>query len=185
MGMVRKGFGNVPLKDLTMERKRLEEFEKSLCEDFGWINLVFFYGFFLKIIFGSPLHFMGIRGIYTRVRMECEESGFFKTELAGNLDSWLGWVAISNRGVIEQPVCTFCPVVLQLACLACVQLLATCKPWATREIQSRVLISLHNLEHFFTLSHTLPLHDSHLNTGLLIAKIQANLARNKANKMVD
>ena len=36
-----------------------------------------------------------------------------------------------------------------------------------------------------TLSHTLPLHDSHLNTGFLIAKIQANLARNKANKMVD
>ena len=31
----------------------------------------------------------------------------------------------------------------------------------------------------------LPLHDSHLNTGLLIAKIQANLTRNKANKMVD
>ena len=44
---------------------------------------------------------------------------------------------------------------------------------------------LHNLEHFFTLSHTLPLHDSHLNTGLLLAKIQENLARNKANKMVD
>ena len=44
---------------------------------------------------------------------------------------------------------------------------------------------LHNLEHFFTLSHTLPLHDSHLNTGLLIAKIQANLTWNKANKMVE
>ena len=44
---------------------------------------------------------------------------------------------------------------------------------------------MHNLEQFFTLSHTLPLHESHLNTGLLIAKIQANLARNKANKMVD
>ena len=72
-----------------------------------------------------------------------------------------------------------------LACLACVHLLAACKPRATREIQSRVLVSLHNLEHFFTLSHTLPLHDSHLNTGLLIAKIQANLAQNKANKMVD
>ena len=72
-----------------------------------------------------------------------------------------------------------------LACLARVQLLAACKPRATREIQSRVLTSLHNLEHFFTLSHTLPLHDSHINTGLLIAKIQANLARNKANKMVD
>ena len=35
MGMVRKGFGNVPLKDLTMERKRVEEFEESLCGDCG------------------------------------------------------------------------------------------------------------------------------------------------------
>ena len=51
--------------------------------------------------------------------------------------------------------------------------------------QPRVSASLHNLEYFFTLSHSLPLHDSHLNTGLLIAKIQANLTWNKANKMVD
>ena len=35
MGMVRKDFGNVPLKVLTIERKRVEEFEKSLCEDCG------------------------------------------------------------------------------------------------------------------------------------------------------
>ena len=27
MGMVRQGFGNVPLNDVTMERKRVEEFE--------------------------------------------------------------------------------------------------------------------------------------------------------------
>ena len=52
-------------------------------------------------------------------------------------------------------------------------------------VQPRVSASLHNLEHFFTLSHSLPLHDSHLNTRLLIAKIQENLAQNKANKMVD
>ena len=51
--------------------------------------------------------------------------------------------------------------------------------------QLHVSTYLHNLVHFFTLSHSLPLYDSHLNTGLLIAKIQANLARNKANKMVD
>ena len=77
-------------------------------------------------------------------------------------------------------------VTLQLlSCLAHVQPLAACKPRATHEIQSRVPASLHNLEHFFTLSHTLLLHDSHLNTRLLIAKIQSNLARNKANKMVD
>ena len=72
-----------------------------------------------------------------------------------------------------------------LTCLARVQLLATCKPRATCEIQLRVPVSLHNLEHFFTLCHILPLHDFHQNTRLLIAKIQANLARNKANKMVD
>ena len=30
MGMVTKGFANVPLKDLIMEMKRVEEFEKSL-----------------------------------------------------------------------------------------------------------------------------------------------------------
>ena len=41
MGMVKKGFGNVPLKNLTIERKRVEEFEESLCEDCGWINLIF------------------------------------------------------------------------------------------------------------------------------------------------
>ena len=52
-------------------------------------------------------------------------------------------------------------------------------------VQLQVFASLHNLEHFFTLSHSLPLHDSHLNTRLLIAKIQANLAWSKANKMID
>ena len=82
----------------------------------------------------------------------------------------------------------FCPVVLQLAwlfsSLACsvrVHLLAACKPQASREIQPRVSASLHILEHFFTLSYTLPLHDSHLNTGFLSAELQANFSRNKAN----
>ena len=35
MGKVRKDFGNVPLKNLTMERKSVEEFEESLYEDCG------------------------------------------------------------------------------------------------------------------------------------------------------
>ena len=30
MDMMRKGFGNEPLEDLTMERKKVEEFEESL-----------------------------------------------------------------------------------------------------------------------------------------------------------
>ena len=41
VGMVRKGFGNEPLKDVTIERMRVEEFEESLYEDYGGVNLVF------------------------------------------------------------------------------------------------------------------------------------------------
>ena len=35
VSMVRKGFGNEPLKDVTMERIRVKEFEESLFEDCG------------------------------------------------------------------------------------------------------------------------------------------------------
>ena len=44
----------------------------------------------------------------------------------------------------------------------------------------RLPLNAHNLS-FFTLSHTQLLHYSHLNTGFLYTKLQANLARNKAN----
>ena len=40
----------------------------------------------------------------------------------------------------------------------------------TREIQPRVSVFLHTLEHFNTLSHSLPLQQSHINTGLLMLK---------------
>ena len=35
VGLVKKGFGNEPLKDVTMERVKVEEFEESLCKDYG------------------------------------------------------------------------------------------------------------------------------------------------------
>ena len=35
VGMVRKDFGNEPLKDVTIKRVRVEEFEELLCEDCG------------------------------------------------------------------------------------------------------------------------------------------------------
>ena len=71
---------------------------------------------------------------------------------------------------------------VQLPCMLC-----TCgtfgglKPRVTREIQPRVPASLHSLERFFTLSHTLPLHDFYLNTRFLSVVLQANMSRNKAN----
>ena len=35
MGMVRRGLGNEPLKDVTMVMMSVKEFEESLCEDCG------------------------------------------------------------------------------------------------------------------------------------------------------
>ena len=93
---------NVPLKDVTMERVRVEEFEESLCKNCVWVNLVFLWGFSLKILSGSSLHFMGIRGIYTSVRMECEESVFqnragwqlgLTTWLSREFKPWANWMA--------------------------------------------------------------------------------------------
>ena len=78
MSMVRKVLTNEPLKDVTMEKVRVEEFGESICKDCGWVNLVFVWSFSLKILSGSSLHFVGIRGIYTGVCLECEESIFPK-----------------------------------------------------------------------------------------------------------
>ena len=72
-----------------------------------------------------------------------------------------------------------------LACLVREQFLVACSRKSPTRSSCESLFFLHALEHFFTISHSLPLQESHLNTGLLIAEIQVNLARNKANKMVD
>ena len=56
-------------------------------------------------------------------------------------------------------------------------ILASCQSQVTSEKPPNA----HTHLNFFTLSHTQSLHNSHLNTGYLIAEIQANLARNKVN----
>ena len=87
---------------------------------------------------------------------------------------------LANLGLLS--CSTTAGMTLQLPCMLHMCAVVGDLPVAS---QPRVSASLHNLEHFFTLSHLLPLHDSHLNIGLLIAKIQENLTQNKANKMVD
>ena len=111
---------------------------------------------------------------------------------SGDLASWLDWVASSSRKLTAWPAWDFCPIVQQLAWrFKFWHAWHVCTFWRfashepPREIQSRAPATLHNLEHLFTLSHILLLHESHLNTRLLIAKIQTNLVQNKANKMVD
>ena len=44
----------------------------------GDTSILFFSRVSLSKFSGSSLSFVGIRGIYTGVRMECEESGFSK-----------------------------------------------------------------------------------------------------------
>ena len=158
-----------------------------------WMSQSYFsLGFLSQYSLWKLSIFYGYKGYLYLCVFGMRRVSFFKIELAGNLASWLDWAVSSSCELTKWLVWTFCPVVLQLAwhfnfsaCLARVQLLAACKPRATSEVQSRVPTTLHKLENFFTLSHTLPLLDFHLNTRLLNAKIQANLARNKGNKMVD
>ena len=158
-----------------------------------WMSqFCFSLGFLSKNSIWKLSTFCGYKGYLYWSEKGMQRVSFSITEWTGNLVSRLDWVASPSRELTEWPDWTFCPVVLQLAwrfsfsaCFTRVHLLAAYKPRATCEIQPRVPVSLHSFEYFFTLSHTLPLHDSHLNIGLLIAKLQANLARNKANKMVD
>ena len=131
---------------------------------------------------------MGIR-VFILVWEWNAKSQFFKTELAGDLASRLDWVTSSSCELTEWPVWTFFPVLLQLAwwfsfsaCFTRMHPLAACQSQATCEIQSWVPASLHSLEHIFTLFHTLPLHDSHLNTGFLSTELQANWHRIKTTK---
>ena len=70
-----------------MERKRVEKFEESLCEDCGRINLVFLQGFSLKILSGSSLSIVGNRGIYTRVERNVKSQVFYKTGVARGLQA--------------------------------------------------------------------------------------------------
>jgi len=112
---------------------------------------------------------------------------FFKTGLARGLASRLDWVARSSREITVWPVVLFCPVVLQLADCSPSSMLGTWGCFWRLEAASHprdpaaTLCFLAHSWANFTLSHSLPLHQTHLNTGLLNAELQANLARNKAN----
>ena len=69
--MVRKCFGNEPLKDVTIEDL------KSLYVKIVDESILFFSRVSLSIFFLEALYISwGIRGIYTRVRVECEELVF-------------------------------------------------------------------------------------------------------------
>lgn len=115
MDMVRKCFGKKLLKDLTKERKRVEEFEESLMWRLGMNQSCFFLGFLFQNSLWKLSFFHGYKGYLYLSDNGMWRVKFFKTGLARGLASRLDWVARSSREITERPVVLFCPVVLQLA----------------------------------------------------------------------
>ena len=97
---------------------------------------------------------------------------------------WLSLVTRMSRKLTAWLDCVFlsysAPVIVTLQFLAC---FTHVPPWrlASHKIRSQDSFDLYTSWVFFTFFHSQPLHDSHLNIGYLIAKIQANLIWNKAN----
>ena len=153
----------------------------------SWFSL----GFLSQNIFWKLSFICGYKGYLYWGERRMWNFRIHKTRVARGLISRLDWVARSSREITVWPVVLFCRVVLQLAWLftfwhawyvCCVwRLEAASHP---REQAASLCFLAHSWA-INTLSHSLPLQQTHLNTGLLNAEIQANLVRNKANKMID
>ena len=134
---------------------------------------------FSRVSFWKLSTFHGYKDIYSSVCEECERSFFYKTGHSGawprdSSQPWDNWLA---RLLFLS--CS-APAVITLQLSACFKRVAF---WWIASRQDPVLrnFQMHTFLNFFTLSHTQLLHYSHLNIGYLIAKLQANLAWNKAN----
>ena len=138
--------------------------------------------FSLKIPFGSSLHFVSIR-IFIVGYVRNVKSHFSTKRGILVTHSWLGWVASLSHELTARLDCPFlfysAPTIVTLQLPTCFTRVAFLRV-ASRESLARITLNAHTLE-IFTLFHTQPLHNFHLNTGYLIAEIQANLARNKTN----
>ena len=81
-----------------------------------WMSQSFFsLGFLSQYSLSKPSTFRGYKRYLYWGEKGMRRVRFFKTELVGGLDLWLDWVANSSREVTKWPICTFFPVVLQLA----------------------------------------------------------------------
>ena len=153
----------MPLKDLTMERKRVEKFEKTLMYRLLVNQSCFSLGFLSQNSLWKHSFICGYKGY-----LYWSEGGMWnvrihKTGVARGLTSQLNWVARSIREITVWPVILFCSVVLQLSWLftfwhtwhvCCIWRLA-----AGSHLRDRAT-SLYFLTHSWainTLSHSLPL----------------------------
>ena len=130
---------------------------------------------------------MGIRIFIVGYEKECEKSVFSKigcTSESLMIEMSREFQSLDNRMARLYLLSCSDPAVLTLQLPAC----STSVPHSSElplASQSRDPVTscllMHTLDQFFTLSYTQPLRYSHLNTGFLNAKLQANLARNKDN----
>ena len=107
----------MPLKGLTMERKRVEEFEETLMYRLQMNQSYFTLGFLSQNSLWKLSFIYGYKGYLYWGERKMWNVRFFKTGVARGLASRLDWVARSSREITVWPVGLFCPVVLQLAWL--------------------------------------------------------------------
>ena len=165
---------------------------KSLLLKIGDESILFFSRVSLSRFSLEALFLSWVKGVFILGWEWNVKSQVFQNK-AGLWLGLAGWLsrefqARGNRTVSCPILSCSAPVGVTLQLLAWPareQLLVACSRESPARSSHESLFFLHTLEHIFTLSHALPLQESHLNTGLLIVEIQVNLARNKANKMVD
>ena len=150
-------------------------------------SILLFSRVYLSKFFLEAQHCVGIRIFMIGYKKEYEKSFFCET---GGFGKWLvtgisrEFQLPTNRKVrlyflscSDQAVMT-----LQFpTCSTRVTLLASHHSRVSCEFQLRNALWLHTFDQIFTLDHTQPLHNSHINTKFLITELQANLARNKTN----
>ena len=173
-------------------RERVLRNLKSLLMKIGDESIFFFSRDFLSKFFLEALYILWVWGVFI-LGWKWNLKSQVLQKRAGSRLGLAAW--LSHKFQLRGNWTASCPilscsapagVMLQLlACLAREQFMAACSRESLWDPVVCLCFFFHTLKHFFTLSHSLPLQESHLNTWLLIAEIQANLAWNKANKMVD
>ena len=106
---------NVPLKDMSMKRVRVEEFGESKGKIVDE-SILFFSRVSLSKFSLEALYFLWYEGVYSRVYGECEKLCFNQTGHSSDSTSQLDRVASLSCEIIAWLDWKFCPVVLQLAC---------------------------------------------------------------------
>ena len=130
---------------------------------------------------------VGIKVFIVGYEKECEKSFFCKTRSFGE------WLTTGMSHEFQSPTnkkarlyflsCSD-PTIMTFQLLVCsihVTLLVSHHLRVSHEFQSWDALWLYTLNQIFTLFHTQPLHNFHLNTEFLITELQANLTGNKAN----